>query len=224
MMVAGRPAQGGIKILGTFAPRLLRPLITNWNDMEKIQHYTFYNELRVAPEENLVSLTEVPLNPKANRERMKQVMFVIFRVSATYVATQAVLSLYASRRTTGIVMDSCEGVSHAAPIYESYALRHAIIHLDLAGCGLTEFLVKISFERGYSFMTTEERKIGRDVKEKLCYVKSTAVSLDKKHMLSDGNIITVGAASVARLFVQLSSQMSLAKKPAESTTLLSTRS
>ncbi|EER01672.1 actin, putative [Perkinsus marinus ATCC 50983] len=132
-------------------------IVTNWDDMEKIWHHTFYNELRVSPEDT---------------------------------------------QTTGIVMDSGDGVSHTVPIYEGYALPHAIQRLDLAGRDLTEFMMKILTERGYTFTTTAEREIVRDIKEKLSYValdfdtemKAAAESSEKEktYELPDGNIITVG--------------------------------
>ncbi|XP_048337904.1 actin, clone 302-like [Sphaerodactylus townsendi] len=171
-------------------------MVTNWADMEKVWQH-IYNELGVDPKERPVLLTEIPLNPKANREKMTQIMFETFNTPALFVAMQAVLSLYGAGRVTGIAMDSGDGITFPVPVREGYALPHAILRVTMSGSDLTDYLTRLLVERGYSFPTSE-RDVVRDIKEKLCYVaqdfenEMAAASSEKSYELPDGQVITLG--------------------------------
>jgi actin len=132
--------------------------------MEKFWHRTFYNELCVAPEEYLVLLTEALLNPKANKEKMTQIMFETFNTPAVYVAIHCMPLDTPLALPWTLVTGSCTQCPSMR------ATPHTILCLDLTGQDLTDYLMKILAEWGYSFTTTAEREIVCDIKEKLCYV------------------------------------------------------
>jgi len=177
-------------------------IITNWEDMEHVWHHTFFQELRVNPSDDIgcVLLTEAPLNAKENREKMTQVMFESFNVPATFISMQAVLALYSSGRTTGVVVDSGDGISHTVPIYEGYAMPHSIKKMELAGGDLTDYLVKILQENHINLSTPNEMDCAASMKEELCRValdfegemKMFDDSNFKDFTLPDGHTIGIG--------------------------------
>ena len=144
-------------------------IVNDWDDMEMFWEHAF-QKLIVSPKEHNVMLTEAPMNPKVNREKMAEIMFESFNVPGLYIAIQAVLSLYSAGKFTGIVCDSGDGVTHFVPIFDGYALPHSILRMDLAGRDITDYLIKLLNEVGVSLTTTAEREIAREIKEKTCYV------------------------------------------------------
>ena len=129
-------------------------------------------------------------------------MFETFSTPAMYVAIQAVLSMYASGRGSAIIFESGDGVSHTVPVFEGYTLPHSIQRLDLGGCDVTGYLMRMLGKRGYSFATTAEREIIRQLKERLCYIASDfkqemltasrSFTIQKDYELPDGQVITIG--------------------------------
>ncbi|XP_034755783.1 uncharacterized protein LOC117961323 [Etheostoma cragini] len=175
-------------------------IIRNWDEMEKIWHHTF-QQLCVDPDEHPVLLTEAAMNPSENRQRMVEIMFECFNVPFTYVAMQAVLALYAAGRSTGVVFDSGDGVSHSVPVFEGYSLPHAVQRFPLAGVDVTMHLKKLLQEQGVCMRTTAEMEIVRDMKEKCCCVAvdrdaelspGAASCREMHYTMPDGQIVTLG--------------------------------
>ncbi|OMJ92923.1 hypothetical protein SteCoe_4266 [Stentor coeruleus] len=193
----GEEAQSKSGVLNLKYP-ITHGIVTDWEDMERVWHHTFFNELKTAADEHPVLLTEVPLNSKVNREKMTQIMFDTFNVPAFYVEKHAVLSLYSIGKTTGLVFGSGHGVTHVVPIYEGYAIPHAIRRIDLAGKEITDYLETFLADKLNSTIIAKE--IANDVKEKLCYVavdfqeemKKRTEDIDEKYKLPDGREVIIG--------------------------------
>ena len=175
-------------------------IITNWDDMEKIWHHTFYNELRVAPEEHPVLMSENCWTSNANRVKMTQIMFETFNLPAFCVSDQSVLSLYASGRTTGVSFTCGEGVSASVPVFEGHALVDSVSLINFSGRELTDNLIRTMSERKDLNLHLLNSNIMRNIKENYCYValdfgkeiKKDFKEIEKIYELPDGNIITIG--------------------------------
>lgn len=105
--------------------------------------------------------------------------------------------------SSGVVVDSGDGVTHIVPVYESVVLNHLTRRLDVAGRDVTRQLIKLLLRRGYAFNRTADFETVRQIKEKLCYV-SYDLELDQKlseettvlvenYTLPDGRVIRIGS-------------------------------
>jgi len=178
-------------------------IVRNWDDALHVWNYAFFEKMKINPKNSKVLLTEPPMNPKENREKMVQTMFETYGFQAVYIAIQAVLTLYAQGLLTGVVVDSGDGVTHIVPVYEGFSLPHLTRRLNVAGRNITRYLIKLLLLRGYAFNRTADFETVRQIKEQFCYVgydleleKRLALEttvLIEKYTLPDGRIIKIGA-------------------------------
>lgn len=170
-------------------------VISDFDDMTKLWQHTFENELKVDPQDNPLLLVVSAHNASSVRELILETMFESFHVPALYMANPYVLALCSSGRTSGVVMDSGDGVSHAVPILEGTIVPHALQRLDVGGRSLTDYMLRILAEQGHAFKTSEGQTIAREVKEKLCYVMTSSYRsfpFNETYTLPSGGVITVG--------------------------------
>lgn len=127
-------------------------------------------DMLIAQSEYKFMVTEPPNNPREIREEFVQLMFETQGVQGLYMGNQAVLSLFATGRTTGTVLDSGEGVTHTVPIYEGYAIPHFITEIPICGRDLTEYMVQLLNKANPTYLpldTEEKRAEAYDVAVKI---------------------------------------------------------
>ncbi|GAB6021445.1 Actin- protein 2 [Chamberlinius hualienensis] len=164
-------------------------IVRNWEDMCYLWDYTFgARKMNINPPDCKILLTEPPMNPVRNREKMIEVIFERYQFSGAYIAIQAMLTLYSQGLLTGVVVDSGDGVTHICPVYEGYALSHLTRRLDIAGRDITRYLIQLLLLRGYAFNHTADFETVRMIKEKLCY---TAYDIETEGKLADETTVLV---------------------------------
>lgn len=156
-------------------------VVRNWEDMCHVWDYTFGpKKMNIDPKNTKILLTEPPMNPLKNREKMievsllklrfitiyaiinnitstLQVMFEKYGFDSAYIAIQAVLTLYAQGLISGVVIDSGDGVTHICPVYEEFALPHLTRRLDIAGRDITRYLIKVSGAQYFNIILKLEK-------------------------------------------------------------------
>ena len=160
--------------------------------------------LNAKQEEHPVLMTEAPLNDRRNRDQIAEIFFESMRAPALFFTPPSVLSLYASGRTTGVVLDVGEGVTHAVPVYEGFALRHSVARSNVAGRDVTRQLQLQLRRSGINFTTTAEADLAKLMKEELCYLTPTSLAEEgaekeakahakTQYQLPDGQLVSLSS-------------------------------
>jgi actin len=119
-------------------------IVESWEDMLRVWHHTFYNELSVDPAEAVgVVITEAPLTPKSNREKIASFMFEAFEAKKVFIANQAAMTVLAAGRTTGVAVGIGDGVVHSQPVVEGRFRYYIVEKTDVAGRVLTDWMQKL---------------------------------------------------------------------------------
>jgi actin, other eukaryote len=178
-------------------------IVTNWDDMEKIWRHIYFQELRVAPEEHPVFMTEAPLNPRASKLKIAEIFFEKFMAPSLYVHNTATLILYSAGVTSGCVISIGDSVSYCAPVHNGIVQQNAVERRNWGGKALTDYLrTRLLPELGH-YLDTSEADVVKKLKEKYGFVAqeyeaelhATTESsiLDEIYELPDGNTVVVGS-------------------------------
>ncbi len=179
-----------------------RGLVADWEGMEAMMAH-IHDQLNLGGDPAPLMLSEAALAPKEQREQMVQMLFETFEVKSLYFSSAPVLSLYASGRTTGLVVEMGHGTCHTVPVFEGFGLFHSILQMDYGGMDLTNWIGDHDSKAGYHFPSPYNVDIWAYLKEMHCPVVAdrgafAAATTESKrhdvvyHTLPDGTEVSLG--------------------------------
>ena len=144
-----------------------------------------YQKLEINNEEireHPILITEPLLNPYSNREKIASALFENLSAPAIFFASQPILSLFSTSNTSGVILESGEGVTQSCVVYEGYSIPNSYIRNNYGGRDVTEYFQTLLKRQGHSFSTTSEFEIVRKIKEEICF---TAIGTNTNNPLSN---------------------------------------
>jgi hypothetical protein len=138
-----------------------------WHHM--LSHKNMHNQKKCD-----ILVTDSPLNHRDNKLKMAESLFDRMKdhnitIDSLNIMNSAVLSLFASGRTSGIVVESGHGMTCAVPIFEGYALPHAIKYINMGGHDVTQNLHDSLVGNGLEIDINDYEHIIK-IKEQMCSV------------------------------------------------------
>ncbi|KAK8887869.1 hypothetical protein M9Y10_038928 [Tritrichomonas musculus] len=174
-------------------------LIKDWDNMERIWSHIFSNELKTESAEHPIFFVDSLNATIEQRQKISQIFFEKYNVPSVYFQSSDSLALLASGRTTGLVLDSGEGITSISAIFEGYKIPQSTQINKIAGHAITSYLIKKMNKDELLFQTSAERLVAQDIKEKLCYVAAdykdelekarTSDQCKKDYQLPDGQTL-----------------------------------
>ena len=159
--------------------------VNNWYDLEEIWKFAFNEELKLKSENQPVLLTEYSLTEKAQRECKTQIMFETFKVPSFYLSSQATLSIMASGRSTGIVVECGHGLIQTVPVFEGCELSYAVLTNKFGGSDITEYFLSILKQKGTTIEGNINKEEIRKIKETDFYIAKDYNEENEKHPIFD---------------------------------------
>lgn len=178
----------------------------NKDALESLWEHTWRNVLGVEQEELPVLIADtLPLGQGSypSRQWTAEIMFEKLKVKSLAIFNTAVLSLFSTGRTRGLVVESGQGITHAVPVFEGYAIPHAIFKMEIAGQDITD-KVRQQMEQEFGIEQAHNLQVMQALKEKVCTVAGSYFAAmkgpdasdeeAKSFELPDGKIIQVSKA------------------------------
>jgi actin-related protein len=141
----------------------------NWNEMERIWTNTFYSELKIAPEEHNILLSDSPFTTREDREKILETMFETFNCASIYIEAQSVLAAYSVGKSTGISVDCGHSSLNFAPIYEGFLQKNCVHHIPIAGKDIHDLLINLLMKNGQVIESKMQKRSIIKAKELFCY-------------------------------------------------------
>ncbi|NHJ20870.1 MAG: hypothetical protein EAX91_08015 [Candidatus Lokiarchaeota archaeon] len=147
-----------------------RGAITDWNDYYEILNYIFYSLLRIENMANYpVLYTESPFVQRETKEYIARVLFETHRVKSLIMIPTPILSLFSVGLTTGIVVESGDGITWVCPILNGEMVEQSVQKLTLAGIDVNQHLKNLLMREGINIESSAVDEIVKDIKEKNCF-------------------------------------------------------